>query len=55
MFTHVRTTPIWTLPQGAGECSMCEIYWWAANSALAALFPEADASSASPGRAAAAK
>lgn len=55
MFTHVRAAPIRTLPKGAGECSVCEIHWWTADSTLAALFPEADAPSASLGRAATAK
>lgn len=55
MFTHARTASVRTLPEGARERAVCEIYRRAADPALAALFPEADAPSASLGRAATAE
>lgn len=55
MSAHVRAAAVRTLPQGAGERAVCQVHRRAADPALAALLPEADAPPASTGRAAAAE
>lgn len=55
MFAYARAAPVWTFPQRTGQCSVCEIYWWATDPPLAALFPEKDAPPAGTGWAAATK
>lgn len=52
MLVYAGVATVWTFPQRASECPVCQVYWWTANITLATLFPQAYETPASSGRAA---